>query len=269
MGDDEANVGTPMGPTPMAPPSQQQQSNIKSIAHSHQKQQAPKSSPKIHKFKSMFSRKKSKEPKHNKKDNKKAVFGVNPTKLSATMILEKGYGSPIPDILVKLKTELFLHKGHLIEGIFRIAPNHEECKQIEDRLNDGQLLNINFGAIDGDLIANLIKLWYRELPMPVLQSLIKTNKIETCKTKENVGAIVSNDISEPNKSYFLWLLDLCVETIEHIAINKMGVRAMAVVMSQNTFNPSDFLNPLEAMKFSGAIVKFMMLAIEWRQTHSK
>ena len=85
-----------------------------------------------------------------------------------------------------------------------------------------------------------------------------------------VGAVVLNDITEPNKSYFLWLLDLCVEIIEHIAINKMGVKAMAVVMSQNTFNPSDFLNPLEAMKFSGAIVKFMMLAIEWRQhEHSK
>merc|ERR1711933_367293 len=156
----------------------------------------------------------------------------------------------------------------LIEGIFRIAPNKEECKEIEDRLNDGQLNSIDFKAIDGDLIANLIKLYFRQLPLPVLQSLIKTNKIETCKTKQDVGAIVSNHIREPNKSYFLWLLDLCVEIIEHIAINKMGVKAMAVVMSQNTFNPSDFSNPLEAMKFSGAIVKFMMLAIEWRQSHS-
>ena len=84
-----------------------------------------------------------------------------------------------------MQTTIVVHNGHLIEGIFRVAPNHEECKQIEDRLNDGQLLKINFGAVDGDLIANLIKLWYRQLPLPVLQSLIKTNKIETCKTKDN------------------------------------------------------------------------------------
>jgi len=107
-----------------------------------------------------------------------------------------------------------------------------------------------------------------QLKKPVLQSPIKTNKIDNCKCKEDVGNIVANDLKEPNRSYFLWLLDLCVDTIKHIAINKMGVKAMAVVMSQNTFNPSEFQNPLEAMKFSGAIVKFMMLAIEWRQDAS-
>merc|ERR1719410_2782169 len=113
--------------------------------------QAPMKSPKIQKLKSIFSRKKNRDSSKNNanspvKSKKNAVFGVNPQNLNANIIPNKDYGFPIPYVLITLRKELFAHKGHLIEGIFRIAPNHEECKQIEDRLNDGELLDIDFSA---------------------------------------------------------------------------------------------------------------------------
>ena len=107
------------------------------------------------------------------KKNAKAVFGVDPSKLLST---KTKYTSPMPNILIKLRQELFGGNGHLIEGIFRIAPNRDECK------NDGKLLDINFAIINGDLIANLMKLWFRSMPNCICQALVGKNKIETCQT---------------------------------------------------------------------------------------
>jgi len=219
----------------------------------------------------MGKKKKDKKDKNKKnknknkgKNKKNLIFGIDPMLLSSTLILNKDYISPIPNVLVKLKKELFLNNGHLIEGIFRIAPNQEECKVVEDDLNNGKLKDINFSIIDGDLIANLIKLWFRELPNPVLQELLNGNKIENAKSIDKVQGVVDG-VNEPYKSYFIWLLDLCLDIIQHGATNKMSVKAMAVVMAPNLYDPSKIQNPVKIMSFSAAIVKFMMFAIQWRQ----
>ena len=203
-----------------------------------------------------------------KAKKKNAVFGIEPIMLSATLILEKDYKTPIPNVLIKMKKELFGNNGHLIEGIFRIAPNAEECKAIEDDLNNGNFANINFNLIDGDLIANLIKLWFRQLPNPILQALTDGKKLENaCNDINKVEELIISDIPEPNKSYFVWLIDLCLDIIEHQSINKMNVKAMSVVMSPNLYDVKRIQNPMKAMTLSSSVVKFMTKAVEWRQNN--
>lgn len=209
---------------------------------------------------------------NNKNGNKKknAIFGIDPKELNSTLLLDTDYESPIPNILIKLRSELFQNDGHLIEGIFRKAPNANKCKEIEDELNNGKFLQINFSEIECVLIANLIKIWFRQLPVPVLQ-LIDSSKIEKVQITQNMNDvidIINNDLKEPYKSYFKWLLDLCLDIAKHENVNKMGIKNMAVVVSPNLYDPTKIENPMKAMTVSQAIVHFLQLSMQWRSTEN-
>eukprot|EP01084_Bolivina_argentea_P130848 231002_1 len=78
--------------------------------------------------KKALKKKKKKGGKENKKAN--AIFGVAPHDLACSH--SDAYVSPIPNVLNVLRHHLFVNNGHLIEGIFRIAPNGDECRAIED-----------------------------------------------------------------------------------------------------------------------------------------
>ena len=43
---------------------------------------------------------------------------------------------------------------------------------------------------------------------------------------------------EPTKSLLLWLLDLMADIVTNEAVNKMGAKNMAIVMSPNLFQSS-------------------------------
>ena len=202
---------------------------------------------------------------------KNAIFGIDPTELNSTLLLETDYKSPIPNILIKLREELFVNDGHLIEGIFRKAPNGAECRKIEDELNNGKFLQINFSEIDCVLIANLIKIWFRQLPQPILQSIdsSKIEKVQITQNIKDVEDIIHNDLSEPFKSYYKWLLDLCLAITKYENKNKMSVKNMAVVAAPNLYDPTKIENPMKAMTVSQAIVHFLQLSIQWRQENKQ
>jgi len=195
------------------------------------------------------------------KKKKNAIFGVDP--LSLESVLCEEYLSAIPLVLNKLKAELFMKDGHLLEGIFRIAPNATECKRIEDALNDGLLEHIEWDEVGASLIANLIKIWFRHLPQCVLQE-VESGKLERVQTVEDAENVVMEEMAEPQRSYFLWLLDLCIDITAHESTNKMSKKNMAVVVAPNLYDPTKIANPMRAMTVSQAIVQFIQIAIEWR-----
>ena len=163
-----------------------------------------------------------------KKNKKNAIFGIDPQQLNSTLLLDSDYESPIPNVLIKLKNEIFKNDGHLIEGMFRIAPNATDCKRVEDELNDGKFLEINFSEIQSVLLANLIKIWFRQLPQPILQLIdsSKIEKVQITQSMDDVLDIIHNDLKEPYKSYFKWLVDLCVDIAKYKDKNKMGIKNM-------------------------------------------
>ena len=165
-----------------------------------------------------------------------------------------------------MKSGLFSSGSHLNEGIFRTAPNDTECKALEQEINDGHFGNIDFNQIDGELTANLIKRWFRSLPNPVLQSLSNGNRIETVQNTKDAVDIIVGDLVEPERSYFLWLIDLCENVVAQKSKNKMSATAMAVVMAPNLYDPESFENPMKCMRFQRAVVRFVQLAIEWRHS---
>merc|ERR1719229_637993 len=99
---------------------------------------------------------------------------------------------------------------------------------------------IDFGEVNGILIANLIKIFFRELPEPLLDGIgcVKIEMIEKTKNIFILSDIINNGMNEPNKSYFKWLLDLCVDIVKYENVNKMTCKNMAVVMAPNMYDPS-------------------------------
>jgi len=196
-------------------------------------------------------------------DTKSWVFGVQPISLDSTLIVDKDYGAPIPNILIQLEKELFKNDGHLIEGIFRVSPNEEECRQIENNLNNGDTYSLKLGEIDGNIIAELIKTWFKKLPQSIFED-IDEDKIISCKNMKIAGDIIENEMGEPYESYYKWLLDLCVEITKYEKFNKMSIKKLAVVIAPSLCDLSQIANPMKAMNFSALIIKFVQLSILWR-----
>jgi len=75
----------------------------------------------------------------------------------------------IPTVLVTLKKYL-LDTGSLsLNGLFRLTGDEKELKHVKDQLNKGAFT----GCTDKHCVANLIKVWFRELPQHVLNVIPK------------------------------------------------------------------------------------------------
>lgn len=91
------------------------------------------------------------------------VFGVDPSTLDH--ITDGEYS--IPEVLHLLKKSLIGANGLQSEGIFRLAGEVADINETKNLLNTKQFetsTNVN-------TVATLIKVWFRELPTPILNEL--------------------------------------------------------------------------------------------------
>lgn len=194
----------------------------------------------------------------------KRQFGVDPAHLDCERV--ERYVSPIPCILVLMKTYLWKVGALQIEGLFRIAADADQCVYVKKQLNE-----CNFsGCEDVHCISNLLKVWFRDLPKAVLYP-ISADLIETCATEEDAAAIIKK-LPEPNSSIFLWLVDVCVEVQVESATNKMTGKNLAIVFGPNLFSPSCVpasADPMATMRFSQKVANFFHKAILWRERQNK
>merc|ERR1712228_90708 len=145
--------------------------------------------------------------------------------------------------------------------------NKEESKEIENRLDDGQIMNIQWSTISGVLIANLIKMFYMKLPQAILHE-IDVSEITNVRKAESVKGIVDK-MQEPHKSLFLFLCDLCLDIAEYENENRMGIKGMAVVASPSLYDSTSFFDPMKAMTLIKDYSNFMELALRWRQDNAQ
>ncbi len=141
----------------------------------------------------------------------------------------------IPQVLVKLKNLLSTRGGFQTVGIFRIQPDAKEFPIVRQALNTN---NFEFRINDINCIANALKVWFRELPIKVLNPIPKTRVIK-CSTQQEVGEIIDS-LMEPYKSVFQWLLDLAVQVVQNSNKNKMDAKNMAVVLCPNLLRFTEF-----------------------------
>lgn len=120
------------------------------------------------------------------------------------------YASPIPDVLIQMKSYLKDNGGYEQVGIFRKAPDKGENDRIKEVLDAGKFETfIQSNKIDVNVMSNLIKVWFRNLPTPIL-SCVPRDTISSAQNASTVPPVIEN-FPEPNKSMLCWLLDLCAE----------------------------------------------------------
>jgi len=197
-------------------------------------------------------------------------FAVPPKKLPSVVQLDPckhdgNYDAKIPFLLTKLKDKLFELGGLKEKGIFRLAPDAGECSEIKKMINMGEAWEK--ATQDVNVIANLIKVWFRDLPNPLL-NCIESKHIEQNQTVEKVANSIQY-FDEPFRSLLLWLWDFCVEVAKFSDQNKMGIQNLGIVIGPNLFDTSNFDNPMKAMDFSGKVVTYFQKGIEWRKNSRK
>eukprot|EP01113_Clastostelium_recurvatum_P033667 TRINITY_DN447_c0_g1_i3.p1 TRINITY_DN447_c0_g1~~TRINITY_DN447_c0_g1_i3.p1 ORF type:complete len:362 (+),score=93.24 TRINITY_DN447_c0_g1_i3:204-1289(+) len=181
------------------------------------------------------------------------VFGVDPSGIETEM----DAGFQVPSILAMMKRSLLVHDGLRSEGIFRLAGEQTEIRRIKETMNRKEFTDSN----DLNTIANLIKIWFRELPTPILNALPQESIFYSSEVSDCVAAF--ENLPEPQKSLLSWLMDLLIQVASHSTVNKMTIQNLAIVVAPNLYDVSTS-NPMEGLVMSQKCVQFFHNVLLWK-----
>lgn len=193
----------------------------------------------------------------------KPQFGVNPEETEQTYF--EGFGE-MPKVLIhlfNLYTEL---AGSRRVGIFRRAGHETRMKQFKLQLNRGEYPRTD----DYNSVANLIKIWFRELPTKIFDHIDPETLIQIDAEDPDVCASLLDEIPEPYRRLFNWLLSLMADVAENCEENKMDPKNLAIVFSPNLYS-SNSGNPgimiMITQKLSQLVCSLIKYFIEYHPYH--
>jgi len=174
----------------------------------------------------------------------KAVFGVpyNDLKLNDK--------TGVPQVLELCKSELFKSGGVDVVGIFRKAAEKQRMDIMKVEMNRSTYKPMAPHA-DVNCMANLIKIWFREMSSPIL-SMSSSEDVLKLESADQCVALCKR-IQEPNRTLLLWCVDMFVSVARNADKNKMNAKNCAIVMAPN-FVGRDKTDPT-----SGGMKAIMML----------
>eukprot|EP00644_Phytophthora_capsici_P007629 jgi/Phyca11/127803/e_gw1.72.170.1 len=131
-----------------------------------------------------------------------------------------------------MKTCFLAHNGVRTEGVFRLAPDQKEYNEVKAAINDGSFEDCS----NVHIMASLIKVWFRELPVSLFNMLPEQQIALTCELVDPDPKVVLQSLKTLpvlHQTAVLWLLDLLNEVIKHEHENKMTAKSMAIVIAPN------------------------------------
>jgi RhoGAP domain len=176
------------------------------------------------------------------------VFGVDPETLDKT---QDGTHT-VPAVLVDMKNNLGVNNGFVQEGIFRLAGEQSEIQQVK-RLMNSKGFDFN-NELDPNCMASLIKIWFRDLPTPIMNFVAKEVLMELSDPDECKD--VFNGLPEEPKAILSWLLDLLSYTSGFSDQNKMTPTNIAICVAPNLYDIST-PNPMEGLILSQKCAVFL------------
>jgi len=175
------------------------------------------------------------------------VFGVDPSNLELT----EDNGLQVPKVLVDMKLFILENNGVNTEGIFRLAGEKTEINRIKEMMNRKEY-DYKKGTKDVSAIANLIKIWFRDLPTPILNSTLMSD----CSEREQCVNVYKS-LSEPYKTLLTWLLQLLASVAVNSEVNKMTAQNLAIVVAPNLYDLQT-PNPMEGLIMSQKSAQFLV-----------
>lgn len=168
----------------------------------------------------------------------------------------------VPDLLEQLRKVLLKGKGYRIEGIFRVSPATSALKASRMLAENGQVDQIT----DLESAAQLIKIWFRELPTSILGDCVDGIVDGEYATGPECDAALQQ-LPEVNRQTIYWLLELITDICRYESENRMTAQSMVIVFAPNLICPPDSLDPLSALEVNKRVVQFMeMLFSHYNET---
>ena len=182
------------------------------------------------------------------------VFGVSLRSVPKREVA--GYNEPIPTVLILLKEHLIRLDAASVVGIFRLAPDKDECNNVKDLINLG---DYDFNeCTDPNILANLFKVFFRELPQNLFNTIPEKEilKIAALTSIEDiVTEMTTGVLSKESHSLILWLLDFMALFVQNELVNKMSAKNMAIVISPNLYAVNSE-NPMVALTMAQKVAEF-------------
>jgi len=195
----------------------------------------------------------------------------------------------IPRALAILKHSFVELGGLETDSVFRSPANSEsELNICKDLLTREPL-----PTRDPHCIASLIKIYFRELPLLLLNevppcvflsfatpssssttpSASSPNGASTpagvdysSTTMEQDPLFIVNQLSELKKSTFLWLIDLLAHVSNHESVNKMTAKNLSIIFSPNLYISPPTCEPSDSFVISSRVVQFILEIIQFAKS---
>ncbi|CAL9110698.1 unnamed protein product [Musa textilis] len=177
------------------------------------------------------------------------VFGVSTESMQCSY---DSRGNTVPTILLQMQRCLYEQGGLRAEGIFRINGENSEEEYVRNQLDNGIVPE----GVDVHCLAGLIKAWFRELPMGLLDSL-SSEQVTQCQTEEDCDHITR--LLPPTEAALLdWAINLMADVAQEEQQNKMNAHNVATVFAPNMTKVAD---PLSALMYVVQVMNFLRMLI--------
>uniref|UniRef100_A0A7S0NWN5 Rho-GAP domain-containing protein n=1 Tax=Calcidiscus leptoporus TaxID=127549 RepID=A0A7S0NWN5_9EUKA len=146
----------------------------------------------------------------------------------------------IPRLLAEIRRCLDEQAGLEIVGIFRNCADQRVQDFVRGRVECGDEPGSVLSGCSPDVLASLIKEWYRQVPGGIWPqtkgsnsdfSITELEQQISRATTSPMAMLVKHAMRPAQRECFLWLLDLLVETAALEAHNKMSCQALATVFA--------------------------------------
>eukprot|EP01028_Stygiella_incarcerata_P002454 TRINITY_DN145_c0_g2_i1.p1 TRINITY_DN145_c0_g2~~TRINITY_DN145_c0_g2_i1.p1 ORF type:complete len:793 (+),score=227.07 TRINITY_DN145_c0_g2_i1:256-2634(+) len=142
----------------------------------------------------------------------------------------------IPRVLIYLGEQVLIAGGKSEEGIFRKAGSDVDLKDLMLTMAEG---SFNVQVDDPHVAANLMKLWLRELPEPLIPVSLYTACVEHARNAKMILNVVAQ-LPEANRKILVWLLKYIRMFLETDVVKQtcMTRHNMALMLAPNIlYNP--------------------------------
>jgi len=174
-------------------------------------------------------------------------------------------GLDVPVIVTKA-IALLTKRGVQTEGIFRLSGNVYEIKDLKTLFNSGKDVDLD-RVEDPHAIAGLLKLYFRELPVPLFPYNFYDAIIQLARTsmdkEERIRKMCSmiDMLPKPNRATVHVLFTFLALVAANSQANKMTTSNLAIIMGPNLIrNANESIE--SAMRDAGAINLFVATLIQ-------
>lgn len=168
----------------------------------------------------------------------------------------------VPEVLVVLRRVLWERCGHLSEGIFRVSPAATELRAHRMCVESGRFDKL----VDVDCIAQLIKLWFKELPESVFAPQLNSIVDGVAQSGDQCAQVV-RQMPELHQRVVCWLLELFTDICRHETANRMTATSLTIVFSPNLLDPPLNVDTMVALELNKRMVRFLERLFDFWNTH--